>query len=279
MPLCPNKTLSAPQAEASQQQRAIAWLEAMISRELASKVDVLAALRDGEALCDLANVLTPGSIAKVHRDTQQPFKHLENVQKFLQMCRSAEVPFVIESCDLNGTADAAAVLKCLAAVSKRFRTSPAFEIVETQRGKLAGFEAPELSESPASTELSDAERAPGLRPSRSFIDICEEEYGDLPRYARRRREPRREEPPPASSQRVLVRDNCVVHWPHQRPGDERFETIVASLPDDEFKAQVADLQTGPGAKLRLQYRPKSGCVLESEDAEGNCCQLELDWGP
>mmetsp|Transcript_12978 Transcript_12978/g.51950 ORF Transcript_12978/g.51950 Transcript_12978/m.51950 type:complete len:382 (-) Transcript_12978:68-1213(-) len=76
----------------------------------------------------------------------------------------------------------------------------------------------------------------------------------------------------------FCKTRCVVHWPPQRAGDERFDAIVAALPDDDFKAQVRELCAAPGAKLELEYKPVSGCVVQSEDADGNCCQMELEWG-
>jgi len=257
----------------------VAWLSKVLGREVSgSLVD---AVRDGEALCDALDALRPGSIAgECHRGTTQPFKRRENIGLFIQACRGLGVTSVFETRDVDD-GDAAKIARCLASLASKLGATP-LVLPEPPAAKLAGFETVHVST--AAAEASPLPpNARGRRAHGSFLAIAAEEKAA-------QAAPRRTPPSSSSSSSTttskparrfvgdtdICRDNCLVHWPPRHEADHRFDQILASLPDDDFKAQVADFKLQPGMTLKLEYRPHSGCVLLAEDDDG-CCQLELEW--
>lgn len=88
-------------------------LDAEVARKLASKYDpeveaavcswisqiigepvegsLLVALKNGQQLCKLINVVRPGSVRKIETSAI-PFKQMENISNFLKACRVVGVP-------------------------------------------------------------------------------------------------------------------------------------------------------------------------------------------
>ena len=59
------------------------------------------ALRNGEVLCNMLNLLKPGLVPKVHPSPRMAFRQMENIGWFLEGCKEFGVP----STDLFMTVD------------------------------------------------------------------------------------------------------------------------------------------------------------------------------
>lgn len=72
--------------------KARAWVEEVIGRRL-PEGDFAAAFKDGIGLCELVNVLKPGTIAphRIERGSTSPFHQMANISCFLQACRALGV--------------------------------------------------------------------------------------------------------------------------------------------------------------------------------------------
>ncbi|KAI4085954.1 MAG: hypothetical protein LQ344_007979 [Seirophora lacunosa] len=97
------------------------WIEASIGERLAAG-DLLDALRDGIALCKLANLATgpPGVRCK---ESSMPFVQMENISHFLRACKSPPLNLqahdIFQTVDLFEHKDPAQVLTCIGAFSRR----------------------------------------------------------------------------------------------------------------------------------------------------------------
>eukprot|EP00043_Microstomoeca_roanoka_P017722 m.185763 g.185763 ORF g.185763 m.185763 type:complete len:303 (+) comp16688_c2_seq2:200-1108(+) len=65
-----------------------AWIEKKTGQKLTG--DFHTVLRDGVVLCKLANAIKPNSIPKIN-ESSMAFKQMENINNFLEFCRSAGV--------------------------------------------------------------------------------------------------------------------------------------------------------------------------------------------
>ncbi|XP_014677110.1 PREDICTED: calponin-3-like [Priapulus caudatus] len=72
---------------------ALTWIEEVTGRNLESprgdfkdQYDVQEALKDGQALCELMNIIFPGSIKKVNT-SKLAFKQRENIEMFVMACQ------------------------------------------------------------------------------------------------------------------------------------------------------------------------------------------------
>ena len=97
------RRVALPGAEASKQAHALLWLECVLGTPLLPDADaaaadassVHAALRSGEVLCDLVNVLKPGIVARVTRAARcdgmsamrLAAKQRDNVTNYLEACK------------------------------------------------------------------------------------------------------------------------------------------------------------------------------------------------
>lgn len=72
-------------------------------------------LRDGRRLCNLMNVVRPGTVRRVNKSPGMPFKQMENISNFLKGCRAVGVPeySLFETVDLFELKDLGLVVKCL----------------------------------------------------------------------------------------------------------------------------------------------------------------------
>mmetsp|Transcript_2618 Transcript_2618/g.6039 ORF Transcript_2618/g.6039 Transcript_2618/m.6039 type:complete len:337 (-) Transcript_2618:82-1092(-) len=109
------------------------WVEAMIERRLDGE-DIGDALKDGLALCELANKIAPGAVAKTHKGTSKMkvFLELENIKLFLAACRSRfqlREHELFNATDLHQKRDLQAVLTTLQALARYVETLPQFKHV------------------------------------------------------------------------------------------------------------------------------------------------------
>lgn len=208
----------------------------------------------GEGLCDLLNVLSPGSVSKIHRGaSSSAFARRENVSFFLDACRKHGLRDLFETRDLD-SGDERAVAMTMAKLSNHFDANPPFVLEKDVGKKLPGFDFIEMSEA-----MPQPRRSRQRRREETAVPAAPPA-------------PREDEGP--TTKVTFSKDRIVVHWPWQRKGDERFDGVVAAFEDEEFSKQVAELKRAPGAKLKMiQHGTKT--VLSSEDDEGNCCELEI----
>jgi hypothetical protein len=110
-----------------------AWVEGVLGRRLQG--DTFAdALHDGVALCQLANVLSPGAVPKINTKSTSAMFLTENIRLFLAACWKLGVPSgsLFNVGDLFNGADMAAVLQTLLALGRIAQT-------------LDGFNGPQLA--------------------------------------------------------------------------------------------------------------------------------------
>lgn len=69
--------------------KARAWVEEVIGRRL-PEGEFAAGFKDGVGLCELMNVLQPGTITKIEKSAS-PFHQMANISCFLKACRALGV--------------------------------------------------------------------------------------------------------------------------------------------------------------------------------------------
>ncbi|KAI4264990.1 MAG: hypothetical protein L6R35_007237, partial [Caloplaca aegaea] len=98
-----------------------AWIETSIGERLAAG-DLLDALKDGIALCRLANLAT-GPPGVRYKESSMPFVQMENISHFLRACKSPPLNLqahdIFQTVDLFEHKDPAQVLTCIGAFSRR----------------------------------------------------------------------------------------------------------------------------------------------------------------
>lgn len=98
-----------------------AWIESSLGRTLASG-DLLDALKDGVALCELVNLVLPASTIK-YKSSSMPFVQMENISHFLRACEMPPLSMPAHdrflTVDLYESKDPAQVMQCLAAFSRQ----------------------------------------------------------------------------------------------------------------------------------------------------------------
>ena len=113
---------------AEEEQSALAWIEAVLDKpglfdDVTGANAVHSILKDGIILCELINVLQPGSIQRVNHQ-KMPFFKMENIGKFLSACES----YGVSKCDLFQTVDLfecrnmVAVINGIHALGRKART-------------------------------------------------------------------------------------------------------------------------------------------------------------
>jgi transgelin len=97
------------------------WIEESLGRSLAGG-DLLDALKDGVALCELANMVLPAPGIKFKKSAM-PFIQMENISHFLKACEMAPLNMPAHdrflTVDLFESKDPAQVLQCLGAFSRQ----------------------------------------------------------------------------------------------------------------------------------------------------------------
>lgn len=92
--------------------QAQAWIEVVTGEPFEG--EFAEEIRDGRRLCNLINVIKPGSVRRVN-NSRMPFKQMENTSNFLKACRTIGVPeySLFETVDLFELKDLGLVVKCL----------------------------------------------------------------------------------------------------------------------------------------------------------------------
>ncbi|KAL8935927.1 MAG: hypothetical protein Q9211_004442, partial [Gyalolechia sp. 1 TL-2023] len=100
------------------------WIEESLGERLAAG-DLLNALKDGIALCKLAN-LASGPPGVRFKESSMPFVQMENISHFLRACKSPPLNLqahdIFQTVDLYENKDPAQVLTCIGAFSRRANT-------------------------------------------------------------------------------------------------------------------------------------------------------------
>ncbi|CAK7237251.1 calponin [Sporothrix bragantina] len=134
------------------------WIEDILGEPLASG-DLLEALKDGVALCRLANLAIPPPGIRF-KQSAMPFVQMENISHFLRVCQAPPLNLQQHDCfltvDLYEAKDPAQVLQCLGAFSRAAnRVKPsAFPTAIGPRAGGAGAGTP----TPASPPANNASR-------------------------------------------------------------------------------------------------------------------------
>lgn len=103
------------------------WIETIAQVKLDSEFGM--ALKDGVALCKVANAIEPGIVRKIETSSM-PFKQMENVSNFLKACRKIGVQEyeLFETVDLFELKDLGLVVRCLYALGRTVRKNyPSFQ--------------------------------------------------------------------------------------------------------------------------------------------------------
>lgn len=121
-----------------------AWLESTLGTPLPAG-DLLDALKDGIALCQLANLVLPSPGLK-YKTSSMPFIQMENISHFLRACEMAPLNLPAHdrflTVDLFESKDPAQVLQCLGAFSRRACVLRPERFRETLGGKKTGVVSP-----------------------------------------------------------------------------------------------------------------------------------------
>ena len=116
------------------------WIEDTLREPLASG-DLLDALKDGVALCKLANLVLPSPGIKF-KQSQMPFMQMENISHFLQACEIPPLSMPAHdrflTVDLYEGKDPAQVLQCLGAFSRQAHATRPDVVRSTIGPKRAG---------------------------------------------------------------------------------------------------------------------------------------------
>lgn len=96
----------------------IAWIETLVGVEC--QEEFTSWLKDGTILCELVNVLSPGSIVKKIKPSKMPFKQMEAIDIFLKACEYMGVLKVdlFVTIDLYEESNPAMVISCLQALDR-----------------------------------------------------------------------------------------------------------------------------------------------------------------
>jgi len=67
------------------------WIEGLLCTKLDAEISFQMILRNGELLCRVINEIQPGTIKEINMKTDLAYKHMENIEQFLQACRTMGV--------------------------------------------------------------------------------------------------------------------------------------------------------------------------------------------
>ncbi|QIW94864.1 hypothetical protein AMS68_000382 [Peltaster fructicola] len=121
-----------------------AWIENTLGHSLAAG-DLLESLKDGVALCELANLVLPAPGIKFKKSAM-PFVQMENISHFLRACEAQPLGLPAHdrflTVDLYESKDPAQVLQCLGAFSRRANAVNPARFPHTIGPKKAGVVSP-----------------------------------------------------------------------------------------------------------------------------------------
>jgi hypothetical protein len=133
------------------------WIEAIVGEKFLSNFGD--SLKDGVILCNLMNIIKPGSVKKVEH-SQMPFKQMENVSNFLKACRTVGVAEfdLFETVDLFELKNIGLVVKCLHALGRAIQkncpdyTGPTLGVKESTVNKRT-FSTKQIMEANAAVPI------------------------------------------------------------------------------------------------------------------------------
>ncbi|CAK7566106.1 MAG: calponin [Sporothrix epigloea] len=142
------------------------WIEDILNEPLASG-DLLEALKDGVALCRLANLaISPPGIR--FKQSAMPFVQMENISHFLHACQAPPLNLQQHDCfltvDLYEAKDPAQVLQCLGAFSRaanRVKPSAFPTTIGSRTGNGSRAATPASPPSNTSAHSTSAQRLSG----------------------------------------------------------------------------------------------------------------------
>lgn len=128
--MIPQLTIESPKSIASlaiatEDRELVAWMELVLGRSLDVPPKTLhLCLKDGRVLCEIANVIKPGSVKKIH-ESAMAYKQIENIGFFLGVCRSFGVSDheLFKASDLYEDKDMRVVVRCLYALGQCIQTN------------------------------------------------------------------------------------------------------------------------------------------------------------
>ncbi|CAK7263442.1 calponin [Sporothrix epigloea] len=142
------------------------WIEDILNEPLASG-DLLEALKDGVALCRLANLAIPPPGLRF-KQSAMPFVQMENISHFLHACQAPPLNLQQHDCfltvDLYEAKDPAQVLQCLGAFSRaanRVKPSAFPTTIGSRTGSGSRAATPASPPSNKSAHSTTAQRSSG----------------------------------------------------------------------------------------------------------------------
>ncbi|XP_075169633.1 muscle-specific protein 20 transgelin [Haematobia irritans] len=104
------------------------WIENILGEKFPGGVEYEEHLKDGQVLCNLINVLAPGSVAKINSSGGQ-FKMMENINNFQKALKAYGVPDldVFQTVDLWEKKDIAQVTNTIFALGRACYKHPEFK--------------------------------------------------------------------------------------------------------------------------------------------------------
>ncbi|KAF2774043.1 hypothetical protein EJ03DRAFT_264301 [Teratosphaeria nubilosa] len=136
------------------------WVEETLGEPLPPG-DLLEALKDGVALCKLANLALPPPGVKF-KQSQMPFMQMENISHFLKACEMPPLNLPAHdrflTVDLYEAKDPAQVLQCLGAFSRKAHAAdpPRFKTTIGPKKQGIGSPSPSAAMPPAARAMSPA---------------------------------------------------------------------------------------------------------------------------
>jgi hypothetical protein len=159
-----------------------AWIEDTLGRSLPSG-DLLDALRDGVALCELANLVLPPPGVKFKK-SQMPFIQMENISQFLKACEMPPLNMHAHdrflTVDLFESKDPAQVLQCIGAFSRQAHTANPSKFRSTIGPKKQGNAVAPSAIGSVSSNGSGSIRASPYRtnsPTKTSASVAMPSYG------------------------------------------------------------------------------------------------------
>lgn len=120
------------------------WIESTLRSPLPAG-DLLVALKDGVALCQLANLLLPPPGIR-YKSSSMPFIQMENISHFLRACEMEPLALPAHdrflTVDLYEAKDPAQVLQCLSAFSRRAHQLDPVRFADVIGPKKPGVQSP-----------------------------------------------------------------------------------------------------------------------------------------